>query len=116
MEVHSTKSWQKFCEIGEGSVYRNKMYPGLAKLEQALKRIFSDGLLLSLKYLVSEPGTPAQQFHTDHPEPDRFIVFGGMESKSALAVFNKTTKHIEIVEYERGDIVIIKSTTIHAGW
>ncbi|KAI3659164.1 hypothetical protein MP638_006854 [Amoeboaphelidium occidentale] len=106
---------RKFCDIGEGIVYRNQMYPGLANLERSLQRIFPDRLH-SLKYLKSEPGTLAQQFHTDHPEPDRFVVFGGIESNSALAVFNKKKKAIEIVEYKRGDILIIKSTTIHAGW
>ncbi|KAI3656288.1 hypothetical protein MP638_004445 [Amoeboaphelidium occidentale] len=91
------------------------MYPGLANLKRSLQRIFPDRLH-SLKYLQSEPGTLAQQFHNDHPEPDRFVVFGGMKSNSALAVFNKKKKTVEIVEYKRGDILNIKSTTIHAGW
>ncbi|KAI3659080.1 hypothetical protein MP638_002099 [Amoeboaphelidium occidentale] len=69
-----------------------------------------------MKYLVSDPGTTAQVLHTDNPDPNRFVFFGGMEAKSVLAVFNKTSKKMKKVEYNRGDLVIIKSTTIHAGW
>ncbi|KAI3655345.1 hypothetical protein MP638_002618, partial [Amoeboaphelidium occidentale] len=36
------------------------------------------------KYLLSEPGTPAQRLHTDCPDGRRFVVFRGMESNTVV--------------------------------
>lgn len=109
---------RRYFEIGCSSVYRQNLYPKLEELESALKDLYppDEGWHHTAKYLMSKPGTPAQKLHTDYQEGRKCVIFSGMELESIVLIFNKENKKLEKFNYSRGDVVIIKRDTIHAGW
>jgi hypothetical protein len=109
---------RSYYDVSEESVYRKGLYPKLDKLVSAMKELYpaEEGWELTLTYLEPAPGTLAERLHSDSAKRVGYVVFGGLESESTLVVFNKSTKKLEKVTYNRGDVVIIKKDTIRADW